>query len=144
MAFESLALVSKALTLVEAGELGVMSFGQQARIVHPLGEPFTDQSGVRLTYDFTFDEQKTKVGELIELATAVFEDRGRLDTGDRPAQLLVIMSDGRGIKSEGPDVVKNAIRTAKLNGIFIVFIVIDNPVSKVYSKQQIYLSILFI
>ncbi|XP_025407976.1 midasin-like [Sipha flava] len=130
LAFESLALVSKALTLVEAGELGVMSFGQQARIVHPLGEPFTDKTGVRLTYDFTFDEQKTNVGELIELATAVFEDRGRLDSGDRPAQLLVIMSDGRGIKSEGPDVVKNAIRTAKLNGIFIVFIVIDNPVSK--------------
>lgn len=131
MAFQSLALVSKALTLVEAGELGVMSFGEQARIVHPLGEPFVDQTGLRLMNDFTFDEQKTKVGELIELATAVFEDRGRLDTGDRPAQLLIIMSDGRSIKSEGPDVVKNAIRTAKMNGVFIVFIVIDNPSSQV-------------
>lgn len=131
MAFESLALVSKALTLVEAGELGVMSFGEEARIIHPLGEPFADQTGARLVHDLTFDEQKTKVGQLLELATAVFENRGRLDSGDRPAQLLVIMSDGRGIKSEGPDIVKNAIRTAKCNGIFIVFIVIDNPTSKV-------------
>ncbi|XP_060859886.1 midasin [Metopolophium dirhodum] len=130
LAFESLALVSKALTLVEAGELGVMSFGEQTKIVHPLGEPFSDQTGCKLMQHFTFDEQKTKVGELIELATAVFEDRGKLDTGDQPAQLLVIMSDGRGIKSEGPDVVKNAIRAAKVNGIFIVFIVIDNPKSK--------------
>ncbi|KAE9533494.1 hypothetical protein AGLY_009132 [Aphis glycines] len=130
LAFESLALVSKALTLVEAGELGVMSFGEQTRIVHPLGEPFSDQTGCKLIQNFTFDEQKTKVGELIELATAVFEDREKLDTGDQPAQLLVIMSDGRGIKSEGPDVVRNAIRAAKVNGIFIVFIVIDNPKSK--------------
>jgi len=119
---------------VEAGELGVMSFGEQTRIVHPLGEPFSDQTGCKLMQNFTFDEQKTKVGELIELATAVFEDRGKLDTGDQPAQLLVIMSDGRGIKSEGPDVVRNAIRAAKVNGIFIVFIVIDNPKSKVISK----------
>lgn len=136
MAFESLALVSKALTLVEAGELGVMSFGEQARIVHPLGEPFDDQTGSRLVNVLTFDEQKTKVGELIELASAVFEDRGRLDTGDRPAQLLVIMSDGRGIKSEGPDVVKNAIRRAKSIGIFIVFIIIDNPISKVITSKH--------
>lgn len=119
---------------MEAGELGVMSFGEQTKIVHPLGEPFSDQTGCKLMQLFTFDEQKTKVGELIELATAVFEDRGQLDTGDRPAQLLVIMSDGRGIKSEGPDVVKNAIRAAKVNGIFIVFIVIDNPKSKVNLK----------
>lgn len=131
MAFEALALVSKALTLVEAGELGVMSFGEKARIIHPLGEPFGDQTGVKLIKDFTFNEQKTKVGELIELATAIFEDRGRLDTSDRPAQLLVIISDGRGIKCEGPDYVKNAIRAAKLIGIFIVFIVVDNPTSKV-------------
>lgn len=131
MAFESLALVSKALALIEAGELGVMSFGEQARIIHPLGEPFADQTGVKLMNDFTFNEQKTKVGELIELATAVFEERGQLVTSNHPAQLLILISDGRGIKCEGPDCVKNAIRTAKLNGIFIVFIVIDNPTSKV-------------
>lgn len=113
-----------------------MSFGEQARIVHPLGEPFADQTGARIIRDFTFDEQKTKVGELIELATAAFEDRGRLDTSDRPAQLLIIMSDGRGIKSEGPDVVKNAIRAAKVNGVFIVFIVVDNPTSKVNNKYN--------
>ncbi|XP_050541449.1 midasin [Daktulosphaira vitifoliae] len=130
LAFESLALVSKALTLVEAGELGVMSFGEQAKIIHPLGEPFAEQSGAKLVHNFTFDEQKTKVGEMIEIATTSFKDRGRLDSGDQPAQLLVIISDGRGIKSEGPDVVKNAIRSAKTNGVIIVFLVIDNPTSK--------------
>lgn len=131
MAFDSLALVSNALTLIEAGELGVMSFGKTARILHPLGEPFSDQTGAKLIHDFTFDEENTNVGQLIEIATAVFNDRGQLSTSDKPAQLLVIMSDGRGIQSEGPSVVKNAIRAAKVHGIFIVFIIIDNPTSKV-------------
>ncbi|VVC30846.1 ATPase, dynein-related, AAA domain,von Willebrand factor, type A,AAA+ ATPase domain,P-loop [Cinara cedri] len=130
LTFKSLALVSKALTLVEAGELGVMSFGEHARIVHPLGEPFSDQTGAKLMHEFTFNEDNTKVGELVELATAVFENRGRLDDSDKPAQLLVIMSDGRRIKCEGPDILSNAIRSAKINGIFIVFIIIDNPTSK--------------
>lgn len=111
--------------------MGVLSFGENSRIIHPLGEPFGDQTGARVINGFTFDEQKTKVGEVIELATAIFEERGRLDTGDRPAQLLVIISDGRGIKSEGDNIVKNAIRNSKFNGVFIVFIVIDNPNSKV-------------
>lgn len=123
--------MSKALTLVEAGELGVMSFGEKARIIHPLGEPFSDQTGAKLIHEFTFDEDNTKVGELVELATAVFEDRGRLSDSDKPAQLLVIMSDGRRIKCEGPDILSNAIRLAKINGIFIVFIIIDNPSTKV-------------
>jgi len=131
-----LALVSKALTLIEAGELGIMSYGETPKIIHPLGEPFTDQSGSRLINNFTFDEQKTKVGKLIELATAIFEDRGQLET-DKPAQLLIIVSDGRGIISEGAEFVKRTIRTASANRIFIAFIIVDNPVSQVYSKYFI-------
>lgn len=45
----------------------------------------------------------------------------------RSAQLLIILSDGRGILSEGQSVVKTAVRRARLAGIFIVFVIIDNP-----------------
>lgn len=47
LAFESVALVSKALSLIEAGELGVISFGERSRVLHPLGEPFTTQTGAK-------------------------------------------------------------------------------------------------
>jgi midasin (ATPase involved in ribosome maturation) len=33
--------------------------------------------------------------------------------------------------SEGPDKVKQAVRRAKQNGIFMVFVIVDNPESKV-------------
>lgn len=47
LAFESLALVSQALTLLEVGELGVLSFGEAVKVLHKLGEPFTQFSGAR-------------------------------------------------------------------------------------------------
>lgn len=50
LAFESLSLISKAMTYLEVGQLGVVSFGEQVKLLHPLGEAFTEQSGSRYLY----------------------------------------------------------------------------------------------
>lgn len=50
LAFESLSLISKAMTYLEVGQLGVVSFGEQVKMLHPLGEAFTEQSGSRYIY----------------------------------------------------------------------------------------------
>jgi hypothetical protein len=47
LAFESVALISKALSLLEAGQLGVVSFGEQVQLLHPLHDTFNDTSGPR-------------------------------------------------------------------------------------------------
>lgn len=47
IAFESLSLISKAMTYLEAGQLGVISFGEDINVLHPLGEVFTQESGAR-------------------------------------------------------------------------------------------------
>lgn len=47
LAFESLALISKAMTYLEVGELCVLSFGEDTKVLHPLGEQFNEQSGAR-------------------------------------------------------------------------------------------------
>ncbi|XP_065212438.1 midasin [Planococcus citri] len=130
LAFESVALVSKALNLIEAGELGVISFGEKTRILHPLGEPFTTQTGAKLIRDFTFDEVQTKIADAIHAANGIFLTRGSSNHAIKSAQLLVIVSDGRGITGEGVSTVKSAVRTAKQAGIFVVFIIIDNPNAK--------------
>lgn len=46
------------------------------------------------------------------------------------AQLLLIVSDGRGLFSEGTECVLQSIRRAKQSGLFMVFVVVDNPKSK--------------
>lgn len=53
------------------------------------------------------------------------------------AQLLIIVSDGR-LMSEGTELVKGTIRRARENGIFIVYLLLDNPtaIQVEYSKKQ--------
>lgn len=50
LAFESVALISKALSLLEAGQLGVVSFGENVQLLHPLHDTFNDTSGPRYLY----------------------------------------------------------------------------------------------
>lgn len=45
LAFESLALISKAMTYLEVGQLCVMNFGETTNVLHPLGESFNEHSG---------------------------------------------------------------------------------------------------
>ena len=43
------------------------------------------------------------------------------------AQLLLIVSDGRGVNGEGMSVVRKAVRQAREANIFLVFIILDDP-----------------
>lgn len=47
LTFESLSLISKAMTYLEVGQLSIMSFGERVKVLHPLGEAFTEQNGSR-------------------------------------------------------------------------------------------------
>ncbi|GLH08474.1 Midasin [Gryllus bimaculatus] len=131
LAFESLALVSQALSLLEAGELAVVSFGDKPQILHQLGDTFTEHSGGRLLQQFSFSQNHTKFAQLIDFCTMLLqENRQRVSSGSECAQLLMIVSDGRGVFSEGDAKVRLAIRHARQNRIFMVFVVLDNPDSK--------------
>lgn len=159
--------MSKALSLIEAGELGVISFGESTKVVHPLGEPFTSQTGAkyvqrdtnsylkdslgfillilylfmrnRLVRDFTFDENRTKYAEAVHIANGIFLTRGnKAVQAVKSAQLLVIVSDGRNVAGEGASVIRSAVRAAKQAGIFIVFLIVENPECKVSKRSYFY------
>lgn len=77
------------------------------------------------------------MGQLVDFATTVFTaNRSRPLSSNERAQLLVIVSDGR-VMSEGPDKVKQAVRRAKQSGIFMVFVIVDNPESKVMTFRVV-------
>ncbi|CAH1229365.1 MDN1 [Branchiostoma lanceolatum] len=133
LAFESLAVMSNALTWLEAGELGVCSFGEEVQLLHPFEEQFSSQSGARILQRFTFQQNKTQIAQLLESMTAIMAlSRRRLHSVSAPetAQLLLVVSDGRGLFLEGSDKVKAAVRAAREANIFLVFVVIDNPDNK--------------
>lgn len=90
--------------------------------------------------EFSFDQKKTRVAAAVEIALGLVSQRG-----PDSAQLLVIISDGRGVMSEGEAVVRSAVRKANHTRLFIVFIIIDNPQTKVSIYElysTIYLSLL--
>ncbi|XP_068697530.1 midasin-like [Montipora foliosa] len=134
LAFESLAVMSNALSRLEAGDLGVCSFGETVRLLHPFHEPFTDQSGARVLQQFTFDQQKTKVAQLLDTCTSLMLTAQRSHSSPRvrrdTSQLLLIVSDGRGIFLEGMETVQKAVRVAREANIFMVFVILDNPANK--------------
>lgn len=79
--------------------------------------------------EIRFDQKKTMVGQLVEFVTHMFQNQN--NSVDN-AKLLVVLSDGRNIFSETPEKVRSAIRRARLADIFLVFIIVDNPLNKVY------------
>ena len=64
MAFESLAVISNALSTIEAGQLSICSFGQSVEIIHGFQQPFTDQSGANVIKCCKFDEDGTHIGQV--------------------------------------------------------------------------------
>ncbi|PSN42598.1 hypothetical protein C0J52_08698, partial [Blattella germanica] len=83
-----------------------------------------------LLQQFTFEQKNTRVGQLVDFVTAMFmSSRRRISSSNEKAQLLVIVSDGR-IINEGHDKVVQAVRRAKENNVFMVFVIIDNPENK--------------
>ncbi|XP_076242744.1 midasin [Calliopsis andreniformis] len=127
LAFESLSLIGKAMTYLEVGQLAVISFGERMNILHPFGENFSDESGARLIQEMKFEQKKTMVAQLLDFVVEVFS--AQVSSTDN-AKLVTILSDGRGIFSEGIEKVNAAVRRAKLLNIFLVFIIVDNPMNK--------------
>ncbi|PZC77928.1 hypothetical protein B5X24_HaOG202809 [Helicoverpa armigera] len=129
LAFESLALVSQALNLLESGDLAVLSFGEQPNLLHPFTEQFSEHSGSKILEQLRFEQTKTRIAQLLDFCTVLFEEQAvRSDAVN--AKLLVIVSDGRGIFSEGETRVLHAVRRARQQGIFLVYVIIDNPDNK--------------
>ena len=134
LAFESLAVIANALSMLEVGELSICSFGECVQVVHPFNEPFSCQSGARLLQHFTFGQKKTNVAQLLQQSTSMLlETRQHHQSqisNPNLSQLLLIVSDGRGLFAEGVDFVKAAVRQAHSSNIFVVFVVLDNPLNK--------------
>jgi len=135
LTLEAISLVSQALTLLESGRLSIVSFGEAPQIVLNHTEQF---DGPRLVNALNFAQDKTKIAGLLDfIRTANAEESGLGGDNGLFENLLLILSDGRNIFSEGAQKVRNAIKLARLQRIFLVYIIIDNPDNKVVVSLKI-------
>ncbi|KAI3364212.1 hypothetical protein L3Q82_010816 [Scortum barcoo] len=133
LAFESLSVIINALTLLEVGQVSVCSFGEQVQLLHPFQQQFNDESGARILRLCQFQQKKTRIAQFLETSTKMFLAARQQIPGSinsETAQLLVIVSDGRGLFLEGKERVMAAVRAARSGNVFIIFVVLDNPNSR--------------
>ncbi|KAF9637501.1 von Willebrand factor type A [Lasiodiplodia theobromae] len=124
LAFETLALVSKALSTLEAGEMSVLRFGGGVEVAHPFDKPFASEAGVDVFRRFGFDQERTDVRELVRRVIEVFRDARLRASGAAKElwQLAVVISDG---VCDGHADVARLVREAQEERIMIVFVVVD-------------------
>ncbi|KAG0341494.1 AAA ATPase midasin [Podila horticola] len=131
LAYESLALISKALSQLEVGEIGIMSFGEKVKLLHPFDQPFTGEAGAKVLQQFGFDQSKTYVKDLMESSIALLQHVKMNQSGAGRSQELwqleIIISDGI---CENHETLKSLVRQAAENQIMLIFIVLDNKPDK--------------
>lgn len=127
LTLKAISLVSQALTLLESGKLCVMSFGEKPKILHKYNE---QMNGPKIVKSLNFSQNESKIAELLDFSRTLNQQDTSSDNG-LFENLLIVLSDGRNIFSEGKERVINAVKMARLQRMFIVYIIIDNPENKV-------------
>lgn len=130
LAFQTLALVTKALTRLEAGDVAIASFGESMKTLHSFDDgPFTDHAGTQVVEAFKFQQTATDVRALLESSVELLmkaRERRVSSSSSDLWQLEIIISDGI---CHDHEELRSLLRRAEEQHILIVFVVIDAPKS---------------
>jgi midasin len=130
LAMESLVMVSRSLTMLEAGQVGVMGFGKDVFTAHGLTEPFASDAGAKVLQKFNFSQDRTDIALLIQRTIETFRLARQQGTGNADLwQLALIMSDGL-TPSSAHEGIRRMLREAMEERIMIVFIIMDDTGKK--------------
>lgn len=124
LAFQSIALISKALTQLEAGQLAIARFGESTQVVHPFERPFSSDSGAHVLQWFGFEQTKTDVKQLVQKSIGLFEEaeaRGFQSGGGEQWRLEIIISDGM---CESHEALRRLVRKAREERIMVVLLLL--------------------
>ncbi|XP_003200751.2 midasin [Danio rerio] len=133
LAFEAVSVIVNALTLLEVGQVSVCSFGETVQLLHPFHQQFNDQTGAKILRLCQFQQKKTRIAQFLETSTNMFMAAKQQipgATNTETSQLLLIVSDGRGLFLEGKERVATAVQAARSANVFVIFVVLDNPNSR--------------
>ncbi|KAK4561600.1 AAA ATPase midasin [Recurvomyces mirabilis] len=129
LAFETVALVAKAMSMLEVGELSVVGFGEDVKIAHDFSTPFTSETGAQVYKQFNFAQTRTNVRRLLADSIELFRAARLKAAGSASElwQLQLIISDG--VCEDHPSI-RQLVRQAHEERIMVVFIVVDAAAQK--------------
>jgi midasin len=131
LAYETLALVSKALGRLESGEVAVARFGEDVEVVHAFEDGMVgEREGEKMMRRFRFEQRRTDVLQLVQASLQILaqaRERKAMGRASREAadlwQLEIIISDG---VCQDHDRLRTVLRKAEEQRVMIVFVIIDS------------------
>jgi len=122
MALRAMATLATGMTQLEVGEIGIASFGDEMRLVHPFSQPFTHESGVNVTANFQFMQQRTRTALCVESAMMSLDECSGGDSSS--LQIVFLVSDGR-IERDSRATLRRLIREMLERNILMVMIIVE-------------------
>lgn len=130
LAYQTLALVSQALTKLEVGQVSIAKFGEGVDILHDFGESFSDADGAKVMRAFKFDQHRTDVAALVERTLSYLAESRNKQSASSSApdlwQLQIIISDG---VCQDHNKLRTLLRRALEERVMIVFLIVDSLAS---------------
>jgi midasin len=127
LAFQSLALISRALTRLEVGGISISRFGETVDVMHPFEKGgVSDEAGASVLSKFTFSQRSTDVALLVQSSLADLlkaRDQSSSTTASGIWSLALIVSDGL---CQDHERLRALLRKAKEERIIFCFLVIDS------------------
>jgi midasin len=106
LTLQAISLISQALSLLESGKLSVLSFGEKPRILLNHTDQF---NGSKLVKTLNFLQKQSRIGELLDFVRVGSQEEAASADNGIFENLLIILSDGRNIFSEGESKVRGAV-----------------------------------
>jgi midasin len=131
LAFETLVMVSKSLSMLEVGEICVVGFGENINVAHDFDTPFSSDAGPKVFQHFGFEQKRTDVTKLVRESIELFRV-ARAKANGSPAdlwQMELIISDGVCDSSEH-EPIRRLLREALEERIMMVFVIVDDVRNK--------------
>lgn len=131
LAFETLVMVSKSLSMLEVGEICVVGFGEDVKVAHDFDTPFSSDAGPRIFQNFGFEQTRTDVTKLVRESIDLLRAARQKASGS-PAdlwQMQLIISDGVCNSSEH-EPIRRLLREALEERIMMVFVIVDDLKNK--------------
>lgn len=118
---EALSMICQALSVLEIGKLGIVTYGEDAKVVQPLSASVSSKDGAKILSQITFDQSVTKLLNLMSLTKRMFST----GSGHPLSKLMLIISDGKGVLNEGKSAVLQSVRDFRMQNIFVVFLIVE-------------------
>lgn len=109
----------------------ICKFGKDVKVINDF-KLVTDSGidndlGAKLINELKFQQDKTDLCNLLDVLSKKFKEaRYMLTNGSTAEQMLIILSDGRGVMANGLECIKNSLQRLEIQRITTLFLIIDN------------------